>query len=107
MILHVPLDPRQNPALAYPRQLQQQRAEQIAANKRARRRRNLARRQVFENFRDTCHAAYEIDPAHHYTLAHSVLPSSNRHVWPVKISNQLEKSRFIILSFQTKKKRKR
>ena len=26
--------------------------------------------QVFENFKDTCHAAYKIDPAHYYTLAH-------------------------------------
>ena len=33
-----------------------------------------------------------------------VLPSSNRHVWPVKTSNQLEKPRFIILGFQTKRK---
>ena len=46
VILHVPLDPTQKPALAYPRQLQLQRAEQIAANKRARRRRNLARRRA-------------------------------------------------------------
>ena len=33
-----------------------------------------------------------------------LLPSSRKHVWTVKTSNQLEKPRFIILAFQTNRK---
>lgn len=33
-----------------------------------------------------------------------VLPTTTRHVWTVKTSNQLEKPRFVILAFQTKRK---
>lgn len=32
------------------------------------------------------------------------LPTSSKHVWSVKTSNQLEKPRFVILAFQTKRK---
>ncbi|XP_031789139.1 uncharacterized protein LOC116418177 [Nasonia vitripennis] len=33
-----------------------------------------------------------------------LLPSTNKHVWTVKTSNQLEKPRFVILGLQTKRK---
>lgn len=33
-----------------------------------------------------------------------VLPTTTRHVWTVKTSNQLEKPRFVILAFQTQRK---
>ena len=33
-----------------------------------------------------------------------LLPNTNKHVWTVKTSNQLEKPRFVILGFQNKKK---
>ncbi|XP_014235690.1 uncharacterized protein LOC106658309 [Trichogramma pretiosum] len=35
---------------------------------------------------------------------HPSIPASSRHVWTVKTSNQLEKPRFVILAFQTKRK---
>ena len=38
---------------------------------------------------------------------YSVLPASSRQEWTVKTTNQLEKSRFVILAFQTNEKIKR
>ena len=38
---------------------------------------------------------------------HPLLPSSPKHVWTVKTSNQLEKPGFIILAFQTNRKSRR
>ena len=35
------------------------------------------------------------------------LPTTNRHIWSVKTSNQLEKPRFVILGFQTNRKDRR
>ena len=45
-VIYIPLEPNQNPALAFPRQLQFERALRIAANKTARRRRNRQRRKA-------------------------------------------------------------
>lgn len=36
-----------------------------------------------------------------------MLPSTQKHVWTVKTSNQLEKPRFVILAFQTNRKNQR
>ena len=45
-MIYVPLDPTQNLALAGPRQMQHERMEQAAADKRVRRRQNLQRRKA-------------------------------------------------------------
>ena len=50
-ILYLPLEPNQNPSLALPRQLQYERDQQIAANKRARKRRHRLRRKAGTTFR--------------------------------------------------------